>query len=96
MARKYAQTRHDREDESRGMRRYEREHHHDEMDTSFSGMIHEDHSAVANLPQEVIQKTYPKTRFVDRYEIDDTIEGLDDTRDDTVRRIDKDMPDSRW
>jgi len=59
------------------------------MDSQFEGMISEDHSAVANLPQEVIQKTYPKCDYMDAYELDDTIRGLDDTRDEDIRKIER-------
>lgn len=85
MVRKYHQTRHDREDESRGMKRYEREHEHkDGMDSRYYGMLSEDHNAPANLPQEVVHTYYPKCDYMGDYDIDDTIRGLDDVRDDDI------------
>lgn len=60
-----------------------------EMDSQFYGMISEDHSAVANLPQEVVQKAYPRCEYLDGYSIDDTIRGLDDTRKEDMRTLKK-------
>ena len=82
---KYHQTRKDREDERRGMERRDRDDRG--MDTQFYGMIHEDRSEVANLPQHVEYKPYPKCGYFDEYELDDTIRGLDDTRDDDLRTM---------
>lgn len=42
-----------------------------------AGMIHEDHSAVANLPQHVEYRPYPKPRDYMPEDIDDTIHGID-------------------
>lgn len=90
MVKKYHQTRRDREDESRGMERYwERKEHKDGMDSRYYGMLSEDHSAPANLPQHVIQETYPKCDYMKDYELDDTIRGIDDTRDDEIRKIER-------
>jgi len=41
------------------------------------GMIHEDHSAIANLPQNVMMKPYPKTGPYMPDDLDDTIAGVD-------------------
>lgn len=51
-----------------------------------AGMIHENPSAVANLPQEVMMKPYPKTSY-DSYGLNDTISGVDvQMRDDSKRK----------
>lgn len=42
-----------------------------------SGMISEDKSAVANLPQNVIMKEYPKSPSMGYSELDDTIRVID-------------------
>ena len=42
-----------------------------------AGMIHEDHSAIANLPQQVMIKPYPKTDHYMPEGLDDTISGID-------------------
>lgn len=42
-----------------------------------AGMIHEDHRAIANLPQEVMIKPYPKTGPYLPEGLDDTINGVD-------------------
>lgn len=47
------------------------------------GMIHEDHSQVANLPQNVMMKSYPQVGPYEKEFMDDTIRGVD-------RQIDKD------
>ncbi len=48
---------------------------HDEM--SEAGMIREDHSKIANLPQEVMMKPYPAAYSYEPEEYDDTIRGVD-------------------
>jgi len=40
-------------------------------------MIKEDHSKIANLPQEVMIKDWPKTRAYLGEGLDDTIRGID-------------------
>lgn len=42
-----------------------------------AGMIREDHSAVANLPQNVVMSYYPKEGGYLPENIDDTIRGVD-------------------
>jgi len=53
-----------------------------------SSMIHEDHRAIANLPQEVMIKAYPKTGPYLPEGLDDTIKGIDQQMDydDSQRR----------
>lgn len=55
-----------------------------EMDSRFEGMLHEDRSAPANMPQEVVYKAYPKCDYFAGAELDDTRRGLDDTRREDV------------
>jgi len=59
-------------------------------------MISEDKSAVANLPQHVVQKTYPKPKYFNQFELDDTMRGLDDTRDYDVRKLDRQHSDDKY
>lgn len=66
------------------------------MDSQFEGMLSEDHSAPANLPQKVVHKYYKKSAFMGAYELDDTIRGLDDTRDDDIRSIEKNHSDVKY
>lgn len=89
------QNRKDRMDESKGMNRYERDSK-GKMDSGYFGMLSEDHSAPANLPQDVKHEYYPKCDYMDRYELDDTIQGLDDTRDYDIRKLDSNPSDSKW
>lgn len=91
MAKKYHQSRKDRRDESRGMKRYWDEHKSAKgpMDSQFYGMISEDHSAPANLPQHVVYHNYPKQSYLDAYELDDTIRGLDDTHHEDILNMEK-------
>lgn len=57
--------------------------HYEGMDSrrkqemSDAGMIREDHSAIANMPQEVMIKQYPKDSNYMPEEIDDRISGID-------------------
>lgn len=53
-----------------------------------AGMIHSDFRAIANMPQEVMMKPYPKGRDYMPEGLDDTIKGVDhqmDTLDDGKR-----------
>lgn len=45
------------------------------------GMIREDHAAIANLPQNVMMKPYPKTGPYLPEGVDDTIRGIDNQMD---------------
>jgi hypothetical protein len=47
------------------------------MEMQDAGMIHEDRSQVANLPQEVIMKAYQKPAGYMPEDLDDTIRGID-------------------
>lgn len=47
------------------------------MEMHDAGMIHEDRSAVANLPQNVMMKPYPKEDNYLPEDLDDTIRGID-------------------
>ena len=91
MVEQYHQSRKDRRDESRGMKRYENERHEGKgrMDSQFYGMIAEDHREIANLPQDVVYHEYPKCSYLDAYELDDSIRGLDDTREDGVQKMER-------
>lgn len=46
-----------------------------------AGMIYEDHRAIANLPQNVMMKEYPKTGPYIPEGLDDTIRGVDHQMD---------------
>jgi hypothetical protein len=78
MAKRYHQSKTDRRHESMSMREY-----YAGMDPrrrqelEDAGMIHENHSAIANLPQEVMIKPYPKSGSYIPENLDDTIKGVD-------------------
>lgn len=95
MAKKYYQGRKDRKDESRGMKKY-MSGRESRMDSQFEGMISEDHGSPANLPQHVVQHRYPRCAYMDAYELDDTIRGLDDTRNYDVRKIENYLSDVKY
>lgn len=65
------------------------------MDTAYYGMISEDKSAVANLPQQVVQKTYPKCDYMS-YELDDTIKELDTVRNEDIRNLRSHISDTKY
>ena len=65
------------------------------MDSQFSGMIKEDRSAVANLPQSVIQKTYPSVPRMGG-DLDDTMNVVDSARKADVAKIRNSKPNSKW
>jgi len=95
MVKKYYQGKKDRMDESRGMKRYE-EKHKGRMDSGYMGMISEDHSAPANLPQGVKHEYYPKCDYVDSYYMDDSIKGIDEASGESVRKVEHNHPDSKY
>lgn len=49
-------------------------------------MIHEDHNAPANLPQEKIMKDFPKCRYLEE-DINDTYQKIDDNSDYNVDKL---------
>ncbi len=90
MAKRHHQSTADRMAESRGEERhlYRSMRHHNEgyyegmeprrrQEMEDAGMIREDHSKIANLPQEVIFKSYPNSGPYMPEVIDDTIRGVD-------------------
>lgn len=48
------------------------------LEAADSGMISENKSAIANLPQEVMYKMWPKAHHYENYGLDDTIRGIDE------------------
>lgn len=87
MAKRYHQSVRDRMAESRGEERHIMQRHNDgyyedridrrHQEMEDGGMIREDKSAIANMPQEVMYKAYPKNRNYMDGKLDDTIRGVD-------------------
>ena len=73
---KYQQTRKDRRDESRGMKKAE-----------GGEMISKDYSAPANMPQNVIHKTYPKNSYAGDETLNDSPRGIDESIQNSVKKI---------
>lgn len=48
-------------------------------------MIKEDHNAMANMPQEVIMRFYPRPEYA-KYDLNDDIRGIDKQMDDDGKR----------
>ena len=75
-------------------KRYHNEGHYAGMESrrkeerEDGGMIAEDKNAIANMPQEVMIKMYPKTGPSMPEDLDDTIRGIDKQMDadDSKRR----------
>jgi len=65
------------------------------MDDQYSGMIREDKSAMANLPQSVVMKPYPKNKYIGG-DLDDTMNVVDKARKADVSKIGSRSPDSQW
>jgi hypothetical protein len=51
-----------------------------EMDRENSHMIGEDHHAIANMPQHVVMRSWPKGYDYVDYHLNDTISGIDTQR----------------
>jgi hypothetical protein len=61
------------------------------------GMIREDHSAMANLPTNVIIKAYKKPDYTDFDSIvNDTIDGVDRQMDGDISQMRKHMSKSKY
>lgn len=54
-----------------------------------ANMISEDNKAVANLPQNVIMREYPKARFGGYSELNDTLMGIDIQMNDDDKEMKK-------
>lgn len=54
-----------------------------------SGMIDEDHSAMANMPQGVVMKEYPKAAYSNLGGYKDNIQGIDQRMHDDARKMGK-------
>lgn len=52
-----------------------------------AGMIREDHSATANLPQDVKYHAWPANDDYPRYGLDDTIRGIDKQENEDYRKM---------
>jgi hypothetical protein len=61
-----------------------------------SGMLNEDMSATANLPQEVMMKMYPNDYRYDMRHYNDAMEGMDEQMNMDRRMISKSNPKSRY
>lgn len=96
MAKKrYYQSKKDRRDEHRGMERYERgpvtrrlgDAFYDGLDErrrleyEDGAMIREDRNALANLPQQVIMREFPREGGYLPEGLNDTIRGVDEQMD---------------
>ena len=70
-------------------------HHKSKMDPRRyqemrdAGMINEDHSATANLPQDVKYHAWPENDDYPRYGLDDTIRGIDKQESEDYREMEK-------
>ena len=103
MAKKYYQSKSDRMHESKGMKRKMSEGYYAGMDPrrrreyEDSGMIHEDHSAVANLPQGVKYHEWPN--YGDGYlpqKLNDTARGIDMQTSDDHREMMKHLKPEKY
>lgn len=93
MPKKYYQDRKDRKDESKGMKKYMAKESYAGYDMrrkqeyQDSMMIKEDHSAIANLPQDVKYVLYPMEPYYNNPHLDDTLRGADrQMRDDVMSK----------
>jgi hypothetical protein len=61
-----------------------------------AGMIHEDHRAVANLPQGVIQREWPSSRSYHDFGLDDTIRGINKQENEDNARMEKHLQPGKY
>lgn len=87
MAKRYYQNKKDRRDESYGMKEYYAgKEMRDRMEYDDSGMIREDKSAIANLPQDKMIKMWPQEPGYMYSQLPDTIKGIDKQMADDRRK----------
>lgn len=65
------------------------------MDSKYFKMISEDRSAVANLPQEVVQKQFPECAYIN-YNLDDTMGQLDQDRKADISEMKRNKSKSKY
>lgn len=90
MAKKYHQTRHDREDESIGMKRYERDHRrgdvgHTDFVTGHDPEIGRD--SFAGMPNETVMSSYPPNRDRRGGRLDDSMSEIDAIQVDSDHQV---------
>ena len=80
------------------MTRHE-EHHersHSERRETKGSFFGKDRGEFANMPKDVEMKEFPKNKYIDKWSLDDTIDGIDDMRNDAIVALQKEIPDSKW
>lgn len=89
MAKKYYQTEKDRRDESRGMKRYERERRHASSHKDFvTGHDPEiGRDDFAGMPRDVVMEKYPPNRARRGGYLDDTISEIDAIQVDSDHQV---------
>ena len=62
------------------------------------GMLREDRSAVANMPQSIMYKPWPKNRDADIVDgrLEDTMEGMDKLTGENVAGMKKHLKNNKW
>ena len=90
MAKKYHQTRKDRRDESRGMKRYECSHHegehrHRSFVTGHDPEVGRDD--FAGMPKETVMASYPPNRARRGGYLDDTMSEIDAIQVDSDHQV---------
>lgn len=61
-----------------------------------AGMLREDHRQVANMPQEVMYKPWPKAGHYMDGGLDDTIRGIDNQMDEDGRDAKRHKQNNKW
>jgi len=67
-----------------------------DMERSDFDMINEDKKAIANLPQEVMYKMWPKANHYHDYGLDDTIRGIDEQMDKDNRKMESHLQPEKY
>lgn len=67
-----------------------------DKERSDFNMISEDRSAIANLPQGVMYKPWPKSKHYHDYGLDDTIRGIDEQQDKDNSKMERFMQPEKY
>ena len=69
-----------------------------QMNSEDGSMIREDRSAVANLPQNVVMKDWPRTTYFNHTELNrmDSVSGIDNQIDADVSKANKHRSKSKY
>lgn len=77
-------------------KRFYKKESQQQMEKRDAGMIQEDHSACANLPQQSVMKEWPRTTYFDHSKLNDSVSGIDHQVDADVNQASRHRSKSKY